>query len=82
MSRTPFHPGTWRQALVTLSGVLPVSLVLNLVLAPLLAPFLPRLVILALNAALLVAALNWALLPGLHWATKGWALRTHPRERR
>jgi len=67
--------GTWRQGLLTFAGVLPVSLVVNLVLAPLLAGLLPRIAIIAIDAAILVAALNWALLPALHWATEGWAVR-------
>ena len=66
--------GTWRQGLLTFAGVLPVSLVLNLALAPILARLLPHTAIIAVNAAVLVAALNWALLPALHWATKGWAV--------
>jgi antibiotic biosynthesis monooxygenase (ABM) superfamily enzyme len=51
--------------------------VLNLALAPALAPLLPRPWVVVVNAALLVATLNWILLPGLHWLTRGWALRGH-----
>lgn len=75
MTRPGFRPGSWRQGLVTLAGVLPVSAALNLALAPALAPSLPRPWVVVVNAALLVATLNWVLLPGLHWVTRGWALR-------
>lgn len=70
--RVPFRPGTWRQAVVTYAGVLPVSLVLNFALAPISNTW-PRLEVVIFNAALLVATLNWVLLPALHWATRGWA---------
>ncbi|GAA4178161.1 hypothetical protein [Gryllotalpicola koreensis] len=75
-SRQPLRIGTWRQGLLTFAGVLPVSLVLNLALAPLLAGLLPHLAIVAIDAAILVAALNWVLLPALHWVTNGWAVRS------
>lgn len=71
MNRT-FRRGTWRQGLITFCAVLPVSLVLNLVLAPHLHSW-PRPVVTVLNAAVLVATLNWILLPGLHYVTAGWA---------
>jgi hypothetical protein len=35
----------------------------------------PKLQLVVFNAAVLVAALNWALLPMLHWATRGWAVQ-------
>lgn len=72
--RPSLRPGTWRGAVVTLAGVLPVSLLLNLVIAPLLDRAVPHLLTVCLNAVLLVAVLNWLLLPLLHWTTKGWAL--------
>lgn len=75
MKRPAFRAGTWRQALVTLAGVLPVSVVLNLVLAPALSPLLPKPGVVVVNAVLLVATLNWVLLPGLHWVTRGWAFK-------
>lgn len=78
MRRPPLRPGTWRGALVTLAGVLPVSLLLNLVLAPLVDRALPHLLTVCVNAVLLVAVLNWLLLPLLHWTTKGWALPARP----
>lgn len=52
------------------------SLALNLGLTPLLSGLLPHHAVLVVNAAVLVAVLNWALLPVLHWITGGWALRT------
>lgn len=58
-------------------GVLPVSLVLNFVLAPL-TDHWPRLAVVVFNAAVLVAALNWALLPALHQVTRGWATPRAP----
>ena len=72
--RPPLRPGTWRGGLVTLAGVLPVSLLLNLGLAPVADRLVPHLVTVCHNAVLLVAVLNWVLLPLLHWTTKGWAL--------
>ncbi|GIF13696.1 hypothetical protein [Actinoplanes teichomyceticus] len=74
MSR-PWRAGTWRQAVITYSAVLPVSLVLHLVLGPLTAPW-PRLSVIVVNAAVLVASLNWVLLPALHRVTRGWAVRS------
>lgn len=73
--RPPLRPGTWRGSLVTLAGVLPVSLLLNVGFAPLVDRLLPHLLTVCINAVLLVAVLNWALLPLLHWTTKEWALR-------
>ena len=81
MRRPPLRPGTWRGALVTLAGVLPVSLLLNLVLAPLVDRALPHLLTVCANAVLLLAVLNWLLLPLLHWTTKGWALPGRPDRR-
>lgn len=78
MRRPPLRPGTWRGAVVTLAGVLPVSLLLNLVLAPLVDRALPHPLTVCVNAVLLVAALNWLLLPLLHWTTNGWALLARP----
>lgn len=72
--RPPLRPGTWRGGLVTLAGVLPVSLLLNLGLAPALGRLLPHILVVGINAVVLVAVLNWLLLPLLHWTTKGWAL--------
>lgn len=72
--RPPLRPGTWRAGIVTLAGVLPVSLALNLGLAPAVDRLLPHILTVCVNAVLLVAVLNGALLPLLHWATKGWAL--------
>ena len=74
--RPPLRPGTWRSGLITFSGVLPVSVLLNVGLTPLLSGALPHLVLVVVNAAILVAVLNWVLLPLLHWATGGWAART------
>ncbi|WP_313546670.1 hypothetical protein [Leifsonia aquatica] len=76
--RPPLRPGTWRGGVVTLAGVLPVSLLLNLILAPLADRLLPHPVTVCVNAILLVAVLNWLLLPLLHWTTKGWALPARP----
>ncbi|UAJ79496.1 hypothetical protein IT072_20340 [Leifsonia sp. ZF2019] len=75
MTRTAFRPGTWRQGVATFSGVLPVSIVLNLVLAPFLSGLLPRAAVVVVDAAILVAALNWLVLPAIQWATNGWATR-------
>lgn len=74
--RPPLRPGRWRSGLITFSGVLPVSLLLNFGLIPLLSGLVPHLVVVVVNAAILVAVLNWVLLPLLHWATGGWATRT------
>jgi len=74
--RPPVRIGTWRRGMLTFAGVLPVSLLLNLALAPLLTGLLPHIAIVVVNAGILVAALNWALLPLLHWATNGWAVRS------
>lgn len=71
MSRT-FRPGTWRQAVLTFCAVLPMSLLLNFVVTPTLAGW-PKLALTVLNATLLVATLNWALLPALNYVTAGWA---------
>ena len=71
MSRT-FRPGTWRQAVLTFCAVLPMSLLLNFVVTPILAGW-PKLALTVLNATLLVATLNWALLPALNYVTAGWA---------
>lgn len=71
MNRT-FRPGTWRQAVLTFCAVLPMSLLLNFVVTPILAGW-PKLALTVLNATLLVATLNWALLPALHYVTAGWA---------
>ena len=79
MKRAPLRLGTWKQGVITLSGVLPVSILLNRVLAPFLGGFLPPIAVISLDATLLVAALNWLLLPALHWVTNGWATRgRHP----
>lgn len=67
-----FRPGTVRQASITYCAVLPVSLVLNEIVDPLIASW-PRLAVLVFNATVLVAALNWLLLPALHAVTRGWA---------
>jgi antibiotic biosynthesis monooxygenase (ABM) superfamily enzyme len=67
-----FRPGTWRQAVLTYSAVLPVSVVLNFLLAGLTGHW-PRLAVVTFNAAVLVAALNWVLLPALQRITRGWA---------
>jgi antibiotic biosynthesis monooxygenase (ABM) superfamily enzyme len=75
--RRPLRTGSWRQAAITYSAVLPVSLVLNVVLAPITSPW-PRLVVVIVNAAVLVASLNWALLPALHWITRDWAAPGSP----
>lgn len=64
--------------MITYAGVLPVSLVLNTALAPLFDRW-PRFAVVVVNAAILVAALNWILLPALHALTRGWAT---PREKR
>lgn len=69
MSRT-FRPGTWRQAVLTFCAVLPMSLLLNFVVTPILAGW-PKLALTVLNATLLVATLNWALLPALNYVTAG-----------
>lgn len=77
--RPPFRPGTWRQAVITYTAVLPVSLVLNFALTPITDNW-PRLAVVIFNAAVLVAALNWVLLPALHHTTRGWAApRSHPK---
>lgn len=72
--RRHFRTGTWRQATITCCAVLPVSLVLNVTLEAVTAPW-PRLVVVVLNALILVASLNWVLLPALHWLTRDWAAR-------
>jgi len=71
--RVRFRPGTWRQAVVTYAAVLPVSLVLNFAATPITDEW-PRLDVVIVNAAILVTALNWALLPALHQLTRGWAV--------
>lgn len=81
MRRPRPRPGTWRGGLITLAGVLPVSLLLNFVLAPLVDRALPHLLTVCVNAVVLVAVLNWLLLPLLHWTTKGWALPARPDRR-
>lgn len=72
MNRRRFRRGSWRQAVVTLAGVLPMSVALNIGLDPLTSDW-PRLATVVANATVLVASLTWVLLPALHWATGGWA---------
>lgn len=72
MKRRRFRCGSWRQAVVTLAGVLPMSVALNIGLDPLTSDW-PRLATVVANATVLVASLTWVLLPALHWATGGWA---------
>jgi len=69
-----FRTGSWRQALVTYAAVLPVSLLLNFVLNILTRDW-PKLLVVVVNAAVLVALLNWGLLPLLSWVTRGCAVR-------
>lgn len=73
--RRRFRAGTWRQAAITYSAVLPVSLILNLAMSPMTTTW-PRLVVVILNATILVVSLNWVLLPALHWATRDWVARS------
>lgn len=73
MNRRRFRRGSWRQAVVTLAGVLPMSVALNIGLDPLTNGW-PRLATVVANATVLVASLTWVLLPALHWATGGWAV--------
>ena len=70
--RPAFRPATWRQAVITYTAVLPVSLVLNFAPIPITEHW-PRLAVVVFNATILVATLNWALLPALHCLTRGWA---------
>jgi antibiotic biosynthesis monooxygenase (ABM) superfamily enzyme len=72
--KEPFRDGTWRRAIITYAAVLPLSLFLNFVFSHVTGHW-PKLQLVVFNAAVLVAALNWALLPMLHWATRGWAVR-------
>jgi antibiotic biosynthesis monooxygenase (ABM) superfamily enzyme len=73
--KRPLRIGSWQQAI----GVLPVSLLVNFVMTPITGDW-PKLLLIAFNAVILVVALNWVLLPLLHWATRGRALQTHPRK--
>jgi len=72
VNRRRFRRGSWRQAVVTLAGVLPMSVALNIGLDPLTNGW-PRLATVVANATVLVASLTWVHLPALHWATGGWA---------
>jgi antibiotic biosynthesis monooxygenase (ABM) superfamily enzyme len=69
-----FRTESWRQALVTYAAVLPVSLLLNFALNIVTGDW-PKLLVVVVNAAILVAVLNWGLLPLFSWFTRRWAAR-------
>ena len=73
--RPSFRGGSWRQGLITFAGVMPLSLVLNAFLAPVLSRSIPQPLVIVVNAALLVVVLNWAFLPLAQYLTRGWASR-------
>ena len=69
--RSIVPPPRWKMALVSLLAVLPVSIVLNLTLAPLLHEA-PMVVGTLAKGALMIALLTWVLMPLLTRLLKSW----------
>ncbi|MGF7036796.1 antibiotic biosynthesis monooxygenase [Mucilaginibacter sp. OV119] len=69
--RSPGAPPRWKMALVTLCGVFPTSIFLNLVAGPLIKT-LPLVFRLLIIAVLMVAMLTWLVMPVLTRSLKKW----------
>lgn len=74
--RSPGAPTRWKMGLVTLCGVFPTSVFLNLVVGPLIKP-LPLFARLLIIAATMVAMLTWLIMPLLTKALKKWLIARH-----
>jgi len=69
--RSPGAPPRWKMALITLCGVFPVSVLLNLVVAPWIRP-LPLPARLFITAIAMVGILTWLVMPLLTRSFKKW----------
>ncbi|EHQ24878.1 antibiotic biosynthesis monooxygenase [Mucilaginibacter paludis] len=69
--RSAAAPPRWKMALVTLCGVFPTSIFLNLAVSPLIKDF-PLLVRLLIIAACMVGILTWVVMPTLTRVLKKW----------
>lgn len=59
------NPPRWKMVLVTLLGLLPLSTIINYVLAPILRPWISPLELLILNAVIVVSFMTYAIMPVL-----------------
>jgi uncharacterized protein len=66
------NPPRWKMILVTLLGLLPLSIVINYVLSPSLRPLLPQLELVVLNAVIVVCTMTYAIMPVLTRAFASW----------
>lgn len=72
--RSPGAPPRWKMALVTLCGVFPTSIFLNLAVGPLIRG-LPLLIRLLIIAAAMVGILTWVVMPSLTRILRKWLKR-------
>ncbi|WP_183097358.1 hypothetical protein [Nocardioides pelophilus] len=73
-------PVRWKQALVVIAGLIPVSYVVT-ELRTLTAPELPLPAVIVVNAIANVCILTWIVMPGLHRLLARWLLEKSPRAR-
>ncbi len=59
------NPPRWKMILVTLLGLLPLSITINYLVAPVLRPLLGQLELLILNAMIVVCTMTYAIMPVL-----------------
>jgi uncharacterized protein len=66
------NPPRWKMVLLTLLGLLPLSIVINYVLSPILRPILLPLELIILNAVIVVSLMTYAIMPGLTRVFENW----------
>jgi uncharacterized protein len=66
------NPPRWKMVLITLLGLLPLSISINYVLVPILHPLLPQLEMLILNAVIVVSTMTYAIMPVLTRVFASW----------
>ncbi len=66
------NPPRWKMVLLTLLGLLPLSISINYFVAPILRPYLPQLELLILNAVIVVFTMTYGIMPVLTRVFAGW----------
>jgi uncharacterized protein len=66
------NPPRWKMILVTLLGLLPLSITINYLVAPILRPVVPQLELVVLNSLIVVCTMTYAIMPVLTRLFAAW----------